>query len=134
MNSKHRVTRHLVGVALCGAALFSPLALAASTSLQELASKPQDYLGQEVEMKAYCVKNGRSGDVIGYECTSQDGVYVDADDIEPEAAKEKLAGDCAGGGCMATIQFVPHSYSTSSAIEPGKTVTVFNAEKAKVSF
>jgi hypothetical protein len=130
----HRMTRRLVGVAVCGTAVLSPLALAASTSLQELASKPQDYLGQEVEMEGYCVKNGRSGDVIGYECTSEDGVYVDADDIEPEAAKEKLAGDCAGGSCKATIQFVPHSYSISAAIEPGKTVTVFNADKAKVSF
>ena len=53
---------------------------------------------------------------------------------DEEDAKEKLSGKCAGGSCKAIVQFVPHSYTTSGVIEPGKSVTVFNAEKAKVRF
>jgi len=130
----HATGRHLASLLVLGAMLFAPAAFADPIDMKSLTEKPQDYLGQEVEMEGYCVKNGRSGDVLGYECTTEDGVYVDARDIEPEAAKEKLAGDCAGGRCRASIQFVPHSYSTSAGIEPGKTITVFNATKATVSF
>ena len=36
--------------------------------------------------------------------------------------------------CRATVKFVPHSYSSSSVIEPGKDVTIFNAKKATVNF
>lgn len=130
----HRVNGQLAALLVAGFAFAAPTALAEPTDMKDLAKNPQDFLGQEVEMQGYCVKGGRSGDVLGYECTTEDGVYVDADDIEPEEAKEKLAGECAGGNCKSIVQFVPHSYTTSGVIEPGKSVTVFNAEKAKVRF
>lgn len=129
----HRVHGFFAASLVAGFALAAP-ALAEPTDIKNLAKNPQDFLGQEVVLEGYCVKGGRSGDVLGYECTTEDGVYVDADDIEPDDAKEKLAGDCAGGSCRATVEFVPHSYTTSGVIEPGKNVTVFNSEKAKVSF
>ena len=130
----HRVNGRLAAFLIAGFAFAAPAVLAEPTDLQEVAKSPQSFLGQEVAMEAYCVKGGRSGDVLGYECTTEEGVYVDADDIEPEDAKEKLSGECAGGSCKTTVEFVPHSFTTSGAIEPGKSVTVFNAEKAKVSF
>ena len=134
LDTMHRVTGYLAAVLVLGFAFAARPALAEPTDMNELAKNPQSFLGQEVEMEGYCVKGGRSGDVLGYECTTEDGVYVDVDDIEPEDAKEKLAGDCAGAGCKTTVQFVPHSFTTSGAIEAGKSVTVFNAKKAKVSF
>lgn len=132
----HHVNGHLAAVVIAGFALAAPAALAEPTDLKDLAQDPQSFLGQDVEMVGYCVKGGRAGDVLGYECTTDAGVYVDADDIEPETAKKKL-GDCGvtqNDECRATVQFVPHSYTTSGVIEPGKNITVFNAEKAKVSF
>lgn len=131
----HRVN-HLAAVLIAGFVFAAPAAFAEPTDLAELTKSPQKFLGEEVEMVAFCVKGGRSGDVLGYECTTDAGVYVDADDIEPEAAKVKL-GDCGAtqsDGCRATVQFVPHSYTTSGVIEPDKNVTVFNAKKATVSF
>ena len=130
----HRVNGYLAALMISGLALAAPTAFAEPTDMKDLAENPQDFLGQEVEMEGYCVKGGRSGDVLGYECTSEDGVYVDAGDIEPEEVKKKLSGECAGASCRAIVRFVPHSYTTSAAIEPDKSVVVFNAEKAKVSF
>lgn len=129
----YRVKDFLPVFLIAGFALAAP-ALAEPTDMKDLAKNPQAFLGEEVVLEGHCVKGGRSGDVLGYECTTEDGIYVDADDIEPEDAKAKLAGDCAGGSCRATVEFVPHSYTTSGVIEPGKDVTVFNAEKAKLSF
>lgn len=132
----HRVNGQLAALLIAGFAFAAPAAMAGPTDLEDLAKNPQDYLGQEIEMVGYCVKGGRSGDVLGYECITEDGIYVDADDVEPETAKQTL-GDCGAtqdDACRATIQFVPHSYTTSGAIEPDRSVLVFNSEKAKVSF
>lgn len=123
----------LAGLLVIGTALLLPATVAGATDLQDLAKKPENYLGQEIEIESICVKGGRKGDVLGYECTTEEGIYVDAGDIEPEAAKEKLSGSCDGDSCRVTIRFTPHSYTTSAMIEPGKDVTVFNADKATVS-
>ena len=131
----HRLN-HLAACVIAGLTFAAPAALAEPTDLAELTKSPQKFLGEQVEMVAFCVKGGRSGDVLGYECTTEAGVYVDVRDIEPEAAKTTLA-DCGAtqsDKCRATVQFAPHSYTTSEVIEPGKTVTVFNADKATVSF
>lgn len=125
--------RH-AAIAIAAMVLSGAAALAGASDLKDLAKEPQNFLGQEVEIKAFCTKGGRAGDVLGYECTTKDGVYLDTDDITPEDAKSKLANECAGGACEATVQFVPHSFTTSSVIEPDKTVVVFNAETAKVTF
>ncbi len=131
----HRV-KHLAACVIAGLLLTAPAASAEPTDLAELSKSPQKFLGQQVEMVGFCVKGGRSGDVLGYECTTDSGVYVDVDDIEPESAKKTLA-DCGAtqsDECRAKVQFAPHSYTTSGVIEPGKSVTVFNAKKAMVSF
>jgi hypothetical protein len=125
--------RCLAGLLVSGALLLSPAAFAGSTDLQDLAKKPQSFLGQDVEMVGVCVKGGRNGDVLGYECTTEEGIYVDARDVEPETAKEKLDAGCDGDDCRVTIRFTPHSYTTSSVVEPGKDITIFNADKATVS-
>jgi len=131
----HRVN-HLAACVIGGFAFAATAAFAEPADLDELGESPRNFLGQEVEMTAFCVKGGRKGDVIGYECTTDAGIYVDAREIEPEAAQKTLA-DCGlsqSDECRATVQFVPHSYSSSSVIEPGKDVTIFNAKKATVSF
>jgi len=131
----HCVTRFAV-IAIAGLALAAPAAFAEPTDLKELAEDPQSFLDKEIELVGYCVKGGKAGDVLGYECTTDAGVYVAADDIEPEAAKKTLA-DCAAtksDECQATVKFEAYSFSTSGVIEPGKKITIFNAEKANVSF
>jgi hypothetical protein len=117
-------------------AVVAAKAQAGPTDLKELGEKPQSFLDQEVELVGFCVKGGRSGDVLGYECTTEQGIYLNADDIEPEAAKETLAncGATQSEDCRVTVTFIPHSYTTSGVIEPDRTITVFNAGKAKVSF
>ena len=121
---------------MAGLTLAAPAASAEPSDLAELTKSPQKFLGEQVEVVAFCVKGGRSGDVIGYECTTDAGVYVNVDDIEPDEAKVKVA-DCGAtksDECRATVRFAPHSYTTSGVIEPDRTVTVFNAEKATVNF
>lgn len=129
----YRVNGYLAVFLTAGLAFAATAACAEPSDMKDLAKDPQSFLGQDVEMRGVCVKGGRGGDVLGYECTTKDGVYVNTDDIEPEDAKEKLAG-CADAGCEATLQFVPHSFTTSSVIEPDKSVVVFNTQKAKLSF
>lgn len=119
---------------VAGVGLFACVTQVQASELADLIKSPQKYLGQQVEMKAHCTKGGRSGDVLGYECTTKGGVYLDTDDITPDEAKEKFADDCAGGKCEATVTFEPHSYSVSGVIEPDKEVVIFNAKTAKVSF
>jgi len=77
--------RYLVGLLVSGALLFSSAAFAASTDMQDLQKKPETFLGQEVEIVGVCVKGGKKGDVFGYECTTEEGIYVDTRDVEPEA-------------------------------------------------
>jgi hypothetical protein len=114
--------------------LFACATSVQATELEDLAKNPQNYLEQQVEMKASCIKDGRSGDVLGYECTTKNGVYLNADDITPEEAKTKLANECAEGECEVTVAFEPYSYSTSGVVEPNKDVVIFNSKTAKVSF
>jgi hypothetical protein len=135
-NDMHRLNCLLT--ALLGAALLSTAAFAEADNLESLAAAPQTFIGKEVEVAGYCVKGGVKGDVLGYECTTEGTVYVDAGAVEPEAAKEKLNGTCKDqpkeAACRATIRFVPHSVSTSNVLEPGKTITIFNTKKAELSF
>ena len=128
-----QTARHLAGLLILGVALLLPAGVAGATDLQDLAKKPQSFLGEDVEIVGVCVKGGTKGDVLGYECTTEEGIYVDARDVEPEAAKKKLDAGCDGDACSVTIHFTPHSYSSSSMVEPGKDITIFNADKATVS-
>lgn len=137
----HCVKRYLASLLISAVTLVSPVALAESADLQELIANPQDYLDQEVEIVGYCTKGGVKGDVVGFGCTTDGVVYITVDNIEPDAAEEKLGAGCDGTGatersadCRATLRFVPHSYTTSTVIEPGKSVTIFNTKKADVSF
>lgn len=123
---------------LIGVTFVAPAAFAEPTDLADLAANPHDYLDKEVEITGYCVKGGLKGDVLGYECMTEGTVYVDASDIEPAAAKEKVDGSCKDNAqdaaCRATIRFLPHSFTTSNVLEPGKTITIFNTKKAELSF
>ncbi|MEM9590312.1 MAG: hypothetical protein AAF967_03110 [Pseudomonadota bacterium] len=117
-----------------GVALFTCASQVQASELGDLNENPQNYLEQKVEIKATCIKGGKSGDVLGYECTTKEGVYLNADDITPEEAKDKLANECADGKCETTVTFEPYSYSTSGVVEPGKDVVIFNAKTADVAF
>ena len=123
---------------LVGMTFVSPAAFAEAADLADLAASPQDYLDKEIEIAGYCVKGGVKGDVLGYECMTEGTVYVDASDIEPATAKEKVDGSCKDNAhdaaCRATIRFVPHSFTTSNVLEPNKTITIFNTKKAELSF
>jgi hypothetical protein len=132
-NEAQTASRYLAGFLVSGVLLLSTAAFAGSTDLHDLAKKPEKYLGQEVEILSVCVKGGRKGDVLGYECTTEEGIYVDARDVEPEAAKEKLDAGCDGDDCSVVIRFTPHSFTTSSMVEPGRDITIFSADKATVS-
>jgi len=132
-NEARSAGRYLTCLLVLGVLLLSPAAFAGSADLQDLAKKPEKYLGQEVEIESVCVKGGRKGDVLGYECTTEEGVYVDAGNVEPAEAKKKLDAGCDGDDCSVTIRFTPHSFTTSSMVEPGKDITIFNADKATVS-
>jgi hypothetical protein len=127
-----------IAALLALAALVSTAALAEPTDMTKLVSSPQDYLDKEVEIAGYCVKGGVKGDVLGYECTTEGDVYVDAGTIEPEAAREKVDANCKGeqqdAACRATIRFVPHSFTTSNVLEENKTITIFNTKKAELTF
>ena len=119
---------------ISGLVLTAGVTQVQASDIQALVKNPQDFLGQEVEIRATCIKGGRAGDVLGYECTTKDGVYLNADDVTPEEAKAKFEDDCADGKCEATLSFVPHSYTTSGVIEPDKDVVVFHSKTAKVNF
>jgi hypothetical protein len=135
-NSPYRVSYPLA--LLIGMTFVAPAAFAEPTNLADLAASPHDYLDKEVEITGYCVKGGAKGDVLGYECTTDGAIYVNTGDIEPAAAKEKVEASCNGEkqdtACRATIRFVPHSFTTSNVLEPGKTITIFNTKKAELSF
>jgi hypothetical protein len=139
-NTKVRLGRRLAGL-LLGLSLFPPAAMANPVDWHDLAANLNEYLGKEVEIVGYCAKGGAKGDVIGYECATEGTVYVDARAIEPDAAKQKLDENCGGKDvierssvCRATLRFTPHSITTSSTIETDKSVTMFNADKAELSF
>ena len=68
-------------------------------------------------------------------------MYVNARAVEPDTAKNKVDENCGGkdviersSECRVTLRFTPHSFTTSSMIEPDKSVTIFNADKAELSF
>lgn len=137
-NIEYRGTARLAGLLILGSAIASPAAIAEPVDLAALVANPHAYLDEEIEVTGYCVKGGLKGDVLGYECTTEGAVYVDAGDIEPAGAKEKVDETCKGEGqeaaCRATIRFVPHSFTTSNVLESNKTITIFNTKKAALSF
>lgn len=83
-DTAQRARTRIAALLVAGTALIAPAAFAEPTDLEALANTPRAFLGQEVEMVGYCVKGGRTGGVLGYECTTDAGVYVDADEIEPD--------------------------------------------------
>ena len=137
MKLRHMRGARCVLTAIIGVTIAAAAAIAEPSDLASLASDPQSFLGEDVEVTGYCVKGGVKGDVLGYECKTDGTIYVNATVIEPASAKEKLdgcKGDKPDAGCRATIRFVPHSVSTSNVLEPDKTITIFNTKKAALSF
>jgi hypothetical protein len=127
-----------LGVAL----LVSAPAVAKSIDWSELAKHPDRYVGQTVEVAgAYCASGGVNGDAEGYQCSTAGALYIEASDVGPSSAKQKVDEDCGGmdviersSFCRATISFVPQSFTTSTELEPGKTVTVIETDAAELKF
>jgi hypothetical protein len=131
----------LLAVLLCDLAISCTGAAAASVDWSKLAANPAGYVGTQVEVSAYCASGGVNGDAPGYECATQGPVYIEVPDLSPASAKKKLDDNCGGmdviersSFCRATISFVPRSYTTSTELEPGKTVTVINTDAASLKF
>lgn len=137
---QHRLSRAklwLGAVLILGAASISPAALAEPTDLAELAASPLDHIDTEIEVSGHCLQGGADGDVLGYECTTDGPVWINATIVEPDSVRERLDGECSGkdtDDCRVTIRFVPRSYSTSSTVKPGSDITIFNTAKAELSF
>jgi len=138
---KLRLGRGLVALLVSGLSLLPPAAIAGPVDWHDLAANPENYLGKEIEVAGYCAQGGAKGDVLGYECATEGTVYIDARGVEPDAAKQKVDKNCGGmdviersSFCRATLRFTPHSFTTSTTIEPDKSITVFNADKAELSF
>ena len=137
MKLRHMRGARCVLTAIIGVTIAAAAAIAEPSDLASLASDPQSFLGEDVEVTGYCVKGGVKGDVLGYECTTEGTVYINAKVIEPAAAQAKIDEKCNGKqdeACRATIRFVAHSFTTSNVLEPGKTITIFNTKKAELSF
>lgn len=140
-NAKRRLGRRLVGLLMSGLSLLPAAASAGSVDWHDLAANPTNYLGKEIEVTGYCAQGGVKGDVLGYECATEGTVYVDARAVEPDTAKKKVDENCGGkdviersNECRVTLRFTPHSFTTSSMVEPDKSITIFNADKAELSF
>lgn len=140
-NTKRRPGRRLAGLLVLGLWLLSSAAIAGPVDWHDLAANPKEYLGKDIEVTGYCAQGGAKGDVLGYECATEGTVYIDARGVEPDAAKQKIDKECVGkdviersSACRATLRFTPHSITTSTTIEPDKAITVFNADKAELSF
>jgi hypothetical protein len=122
-------------------ALLPVVALAGAVKWQKLAADPAAYIGKEVEVVGYCAQGGVNGDAPGYQCATDGNLYIETPEIGPAAAKTKVDETCGGmdviersSFCRVSIDFVPSSVSTSTALEPGKTVTVINTDTAKLKF
>jgi len=143
MQSEHnaKLSRRLAGLVVLGLSLLPAPAIADPVDWHDLSASPTEYLGKEIEITGYCAQGGAKGDVLGYECATEGTVYVDARAVEPDAAKQKVDESCGGkdviersSSCRVTLRFTPHSFTTSTMVEPNKSVTIFNADKAELSF
>jgi hypothetical protein len=137
----HLLPRTCGATVVMGVTLFAIAANAGPVDWHDLADKPTDYLNKEIEVSGYCTKGGTKGDVLGYECATEGPVYIDARQVEPDDAAKKVDDNCGAmdviersSFCKVTVKLTPHSFTTSNTIEEGKSVTVFNADKAELSF
>ncbi len=126
--------RHTV---LLTALLLPSAAAAGLMGWQKLAGDPDSYIGKQVEVVGYCAQ----GDADGYQCSTEGDLYIVTPDIKPDFAKKKIEENCGGmdviersSFCRARISFTPESVSTSTTLEPGKTVTVISADIATLRF
>jgi len=106
-------------------------------SWRELAADPGRYIGQQLEIVAYCVQ----GDGGGYQCSTDGDVYIAAAALSPASAKEKIDAQCGGldliersSFCRARIRFTPSSFGSSTDIDPPKKVLLLNAAEVYLTF
>ena len=128
--------RRLLG-ALLAVLLLPSAAGAGAMNWEKFADDPDSYIGKPVQVLGYCAQD----DADGYQCSTEGDLYIVAADIKPEFAKKKIEENCGGmdviersSFCRAMISFTPKSVSTSTTLEPGKTVTVISADIAMLKF
>ncbi len=123
------------------AALVPLTALAGLMDWEKLADDPDSYIGKPVEVLGYCAQGGVKGDAEGYQCSTEGDLYIATPEIKPDFAKRKIEENCGGmdviersSFCRAKISFTPQSVSTSTTLEPGKTITIISTDIATLKF
>jgi hypothetical protein len=124
------------------AALLLPTAAPADLmDWEKLADDPQSFIGKPVEVLGYCAEGGVNGDVDGYQCSTEGDLYISTPEIKPDFAVRKIEENCGGldvversDFCRAKISFTPESVSTSTKLEPGKTITIISTDIATLKF
>ncbi len=126
---------------LLAALLLPSVAAAGIIDWEKLADDPDSYIGKSVEVLGYCAEGGVNGDAEGYQCSTEGDLYIATPEIKPDFAKKKVEENCGGmdviersSFCRAKISFTPQSVSTSTTLEPGKTVTVISTDIATLKF
>ena len=127
--------------ALLVALLLPSVAVAGIMDWERLADDPESYIDKPVEVIGYCAEGGVKGDVDGYQCSTEGDLYIATPEIKPDFAKRKIEENCGGMDvversdfCRAKVSFTPQSVSTSTTLEPGKTITIISTDIATLKF
>jgi hypothetical protein len=121
--------------------LLPTAAFAGLMDWERLADDPESFIGKPVEVLGYCAEGGVTGDVDGYQCSTEGDLYIATPEIKPDFAIRKIEENCGGldvversDFCRAKISFTPQSVSTSTTLEPGKTSTIISTDIATLRF
>jgi hypothetical protein len=127
--------------ALLGALLLPAAALADLIDWERLADDPESFIDKPVEVIGYCAEGGVKGDVDGYQCSTDGDLYISTPEIKPDFARRKIEENCGGldvversDFCRVKISFTPEAVSTSTKLEPGKTITIISTDIATLKF
>ncbi|MGE5260871.1 MAG: hypothetical protein ACM3MH_08325 [Actinomycetota bacterium] len=126
---------------LLGVLLLPAVALADVMDWKKLDDDPAGFIGKPIEVLGYCAQGGVNGDADGYQCSTEGNLYISTPAIKPASARKKIEENCGGldvversDFCRAKISFTPQSVSTSTELEPGKTITIISTDIATVKF
>jgi hypothetical protein len=86
-------------------------------------------------------EGGVKRDLDGYQCSTEGDLYISTPEIKPDFPIKKIEENCGGLDvversefCRVKISFTPQSVSTSTRLEPGKTITIISTEIATLKF